>query len=338
MKAWSQIVGVRIVALANRTKSKALELAQEFGIPSEHVYSDHRELLEREELDFVDIATAPHIHRVQVEDAASHGVNILCQKPFSPTLDDAKAMIAASEKAGVLFSINDNWRWRSWYRDIKDLVAQNKVGKPHYCRIVKHVNRSLPLVEGELPVMFANQLYMLDMEKLIVYEWGIHLIDILRFLFGEIISVYARMERISPICRGEDRALITLDAGGVTSLIDISWASIGQEKPFCKLENLTIEGEEGTIELLADQSYEIRVSNREHSLRRPAFLSTPDEAYQASYTASHRHFADCLRNGITPETVAQDNIRTLAAMFAAYESARNNQVVALEQYRRYFNS
>jgi predicted dehydrogenase len=329
MRAWSQIEGVKIVALANRTISKALELAKEFGIPPEHVYSDHLDLLDREELDFVDIATAPHIHRIQVEDAASHRVNILCQKPFAPTFNDAEAMIAACERAGVLFSINENWRWRSWYRDIKNLVGQGKIGKPCYSRIVKHSNRSLPLIEGELPVMFANQLYMLDMEKLIVYEWGIHLIDVLRFLFGDVNSVYARMERTSPICKGEDRALITLDVGGVICLVDISWASIGVEKRFSHLEHLTIEGDEGSIELLPDVYDIIRVSDYKNSWQYPAFTCTPDEAYQNSYTAAQRHFAECLKDGTLPETVAQDNIRTLEATFAAYESAKNNQVLVI---------
>ena len=326
MRAWTQIDGFEIVALANRTRSKALDLADAFAIPSAHVYSDYVEMLDRERLDFVDIATAPHLHRVQVEAAAARGVNVLCQKPFAPMLDDATAMIAACERAGVLFSINDNWRWRSWYREIKQLLGQGAIGKARYVRISKHSNRSLPLVEGELPSMFADQPYMLELDRLIVYEWGIHLIDVLRFLFGEIKSVYARMDRTSPICKGEDRALITLDPGGVTSLIDISWASITAEKGSCTLESLTIEGDEGRIELFNDRQYTLRVSDRVSSSQHPAHLSTPEEAYQASYTAAQRHFAECLRQGTQPETVAQDNIRTLAATFAAYDSAANNRV------------
>ena len=95
LRAWDRIEGVEIVALANRTVSKAEARAREFGIPLEHVYSDYRELLKNEELDFVDIATAPHIHRQQVEAAAARGFHVLCQKPFAPTLDDARAMMAA---------------------------------------------------------------------------------------------------------------------------------------------------------------------------------------------------------------------------------------------------
>lgn len=122
LRAWARIPEAEIVALANRTVAKAEDRAREFGIHPAYVYSDYRVLLDQEDLDFVDIATAPHVHREQVEAAASHGLHVLCQKPFAPTLEDARAMIAVCDRAGVLFSINENWRWRRWYRDVKQLV------------------------------------------------------------------------------------------------------------------------------------------------------------------------------------------------------------------------
>ncbi len=329
LRAWSQIEGVEIVALANRTKSKAEERAVEFGISLEHVYSDHREMLKNEGLDFVDIVTAPDIHRRQVEESAAFGVNVFCQKPFAPTLEDAQTMIKSCDQAGILFAINDNWRWRSWYRDIKRFIQQGMVGYPRYMRIVRHNNLALPLPDGSLPPVFINQSYLLTIEKLIVYEWGIQLIDVLRFLFGEVKNIYARMDRTSPICAGEDRAIMTLEVGSVNCVIDISWASENGEKHASQLEQVTLEGDTGTIELLPDQGDILKISNKTGTYQQPAFSCTPEEANQASYTAAHRHFVECLRKGTLPETVARDNLKTLATTFAAYESARQNKVVVL---------
>jgi len=329
LRAWAQIEGVEIVALANRTVGKAETRAREFGIPLSHVYSDYRDLLEGEELDFVDIATAPHIHRRQVEAAAAHGLHVLCQKPFAPTLEDARAMIAACEGAGVLLSINENWRWRSWYREIKRLLDGGAIGRPRYARIARHNNGALPRPDGELPPLFINQAYTMDMDRLIVYEWGIHLIDVLRFLFGDVTSVYARMDKVSPLCKGEDRAHLTLEVGGVTGLIDISWATVDREERFSQLERVTLEGDAGTIHLLPDQEDMLQITAAGETQRRPAFDVTPEAAYQASYTAAQRHFIQCLREGRSPETEASDNLKTLAAAFAAYESAARNQVVYL---------
>ena len=335
LRAWSEIEGVQIVALANRTVSKAEALAREFGIPSAHVYGDYRALLDSEalgeNLDFVDIATAPHVHRQQVEAAAARGVHVLCQKPLAPTLEDARAMIAFCDRAGVLFSVNENWRWRRWYRDIKRLLDEGVIGRPFYIRIARHKNGTLPRLDGSPPPLFAEQPYTAQMDRLIVYEWGIHLVDVLRFLFGPVTSVYARTDRVSPLCQGEDRAVLTLEVGGVTCLIDISWATVEGSARFSQLEQVTVEGDAGTIELLPEQDDSLRVTTEAGTRQRPAFDGAPEETYQASYTAAQRHFIECLREGRAPETVATDNVKTLAAMMAASESAARNQVVCLRE-------
>jgi predicted dehydrogenase len=277
----------------------------------------------------VDVATAPHIHRQQVEAAAAQGCHIICQKPFAPSLEDAQAMIAACEQAGALLSINENWRWRSWYREIKRLLDAGIIGNPRYVRIARHSNGTLPRPDGSPPPLFISQSYTLEMDRLILYEWGIHLVDVLRFLFGDVASVYARMDKVSPLCKGEDRALLILEVGGVTCLIDISWATFDEAKRFSQLERVVLEGDTGTIHLLPDEDDVLQITTRSGTQRRPAFYVSPEEAYQASYTAAQRHFAECLREGRAPETEANDNLKTLAATFAAYESAAKNQVIYL---------
>lgn len=329
LRAWAQIEPVQIVALANRDVRKAEARAKEFGIPPQHVYGDYRELLDKEALDFVDIATAPAVHLEQVEAAAARGRHVLCQKPLAPSLEDVRAMRAACDAAGVLLAVNENWRWRTWYREIKRLLEAGAIGHPRYARIARHTDVTLPRPDGGLPPLFVSQAYTREMDKLIVYEWGTHLIDVLRFLLGEVSSVYARMDTISPLCRGEDRALLALDLSGVTGLIDISWATVQSEALNSQLEQCVIEGDEGTIELLPGQGELLRVTTRGETHQRPAFDTTPAEAYQTSYTTAQRHFIECLRAGVDPETSARDNVRTLAATFAAYESAAKGEVIRL---------
>jgi predicted dehydrogenase len=197
--------------------------------------------------------------------------------------------------------------------------------------MARHYSATLPMPDGKLPIVFLNQPYMLHMEKLIVYEWGVHLIDVLRFLFGEVNSVYARLDKVSKICQGEDRALITLDAGGITGLIDISWATVPGDKRLSQLEHVVIEGDKGTLELLPSKGDLMRLSTMDTEWTRPAFHCTPGEAYQASYNSAQRHFIDCLLQGKQPETEASDNYKTMAAAFAVYDSAASNKVVIPEK-------
>ncbi|MEW5815832.1 MAG: Gfo/Idh/MocA family oxidoreductase [Spirochaetota bacterium] len=333
LRAWSQIQGVEIAALANRTFGKAEARAREFGLPLDHIYSDYQELLEKEEIDFVDIATAPQIHRQQVEAASRHGLHVLCQKPFAPSLEDARAMISASNRAGVLFSINENWRWRSWYREVKRLLDSGLIGRPRYICIYHRSNGTLPLADGSLPRLFIEQPYTIEMDKLIVFEWGVHLIDLLRFFFGEVKSIYAQLEKVSPLCKGEDRALLILELDGIKGIIDISWATIeGGESPFSRSEQMTLEGDEGTIELLPHREDCLRLTTRNKSRQYSTFKGSSEEAYQASFTAAQTHFIECLREGRIPETAAGDNYKSLAVTLAAYESAARNQVIQMDDF------
>jgi predicted dehydrogenase len=350
LTAWSRTPGVEIIAICNRTIEKAQALADRFGIEPDHVYGDLEKMLAAEgDLDFVDIVTAPDLHRTYVEITAAHGVNVLCQKPFAPSMDDACAMIDACKRAGVLLSINENWRWRGWYRKISDLLAEDSIGTLRYVRIAAHRNGTLELPDGSTPAMLIRQPFMKQMTHLIVLEWGIHLIDTLRMLFGEPRWVHASMTHVSPHVTGEDRALMTFGFGEVVASVDVSWASIGPDELPTMLEDVSIEGDLGTISLVPNRGDGdlIRIVRRLPSGDVPRDRSRPwspvtttvlpahggdvAAAYQASYDAAHAHFAECLLAGQLPETHAEDNLKTLRAVLAAYESAAENRVVAIAE-------
>jgi D-apiose dehydrogenase len=353
LAAWSHTEGVEIVAIFNRTPDKAQRLAARFGIDPGRVYDDLERMLDRESgLDFVDVATAPDLHRTHVEAAAARGVNILCQKPLAPSLADARAMVEACERAGVLFSVNENWRWRSWYREVRRLLVEGTVGTPRYARIAAHRNVTLGLPGQGAPGLLERQSYTRTMPRLILYEWGIHLVDTLRMLLGEPRWVHAAMSRLSPHVAGEDRALLTYgfgEEGEITVSVDISWSTVaGQELPTL-LEEVTVEGERGTIVLAPNRGDGdlIRITRLLPEERIPVDRNRPwspimttalpahngdiAAAYQASYDAAHGHFADCLRSGRLPETHAGDNLKTLRAVFAAYQSAEENRVIPLDE-------
>jgi predicted dehydrogenase len=121
---------------------------------------------------------------------------------------------------------------------------------------------------------------------------------------------------------------LVLDVNGVTALFDASWAS--WNTPSQMLEQVVIEGDSGKIEIMPEMGNLLRLSSRDETWERPAFEGEPNDAYQASYTAAIRHFVDCLKTGKMPETVIEDNLKTISATYAAYESADTGQVVHLE--------
>lgn len=332
MEAWHSMDDVRIVAVANRTREKALALAGRYGLSAEHVYGDYRELLRAERIDFVDVATTPEIHLEQILAAAGHGCHILCQKPFASSLDEAERMIAGCRSAGVLLSVHENWRMRSWYVQIKALIDGGEIGRPLYGFFRRHSGACLPGVDGGAPALAVKEPFTTKREHLIIYEWGIHLFDVARFLFGEPLSVYACTSRVSPLFRGEDRAVVVLHFPSSDVVLDMSWATVTDSGTESLLEEVTIEADAGSIELQPRAGDVMRVVRRGSAIERPAMQASAALEYQQSYLNVQRDFIEALRAGRFPQTHAADNLRTLAAVFAAYESARCNQTIDLGEY------
>ena len=330
IRAWQAIPCVEVVALANRTKSRAEALAVESRLEDARIYSDYQELLANETLDFVDIATAPFVHREQVLGAAEAGIHVLCQKPFATSVAEALDMIDSCERAGVRCIVNENWRWRRWYRELKEMLAQGVIGEPHYARIER---RSAALLPGSNSL--KQQPYAADMPHLLIFDMGIHFIDIMRFLFGDFSRVYAHTHRTSPLINGEDEAVVMLEFEDkdLLGLIDMSAATyIPEEKRIIRgnLDCFVIVGDAGTIELNPYQDDVILITTANGTERRPAHPGrTPAEAYQESYLNTHSHFIRCLRTGQPAENDARDNLKTFSTTMAAYESAERREWVKL---------
>lgn len=322
--AWQAIPGVEIVALANRTRSKAVEMGARFGIDEAHIYADYRELLAREQIDFVDIATAPHVHREQVLAAAGHGLAVLCQKPFATSIPEAIEMMEACERAGVRCIVNENWRWRRWYRALKQMLDARVIGKPRYARLEHRNDSVLPQPDGTPPTLITRQPYVVEMPHLMIYEMGIHFIDVMRFLFGDIRRVYAYTDRISPLVRGEDMATVLLEFDGLTACLDLSWATyVPEEKRSVRgqVDALVVEGDQGTIEF--DPQDDMLIISTPGSVeKRPARAGlSRAEAYQESYLNTQSHFVESLRSGRMAENEARDNFKTFLATMLAYRAA-----------------
>ncbi len=110
LAAWQELQGVECVALCNRTRSKAEAMANRFGVAA--VYSDADDMLDSEQLDFLDIITDVTANPHFVQLAAQRQLPIICQKPMAPDLRSAKQMVQTCREAGIPLMIHENWRWQ----------------------------------------------------------------------------------------------------------------------------------------------------------------------------------------------------------------------------------
>ena len=321
LHAWRDVQGASIAALCDRDAARLAIAGDQFGIAPR--YANAAEMLAKERLDFVDIATTVPSHRPLVEMAARQGVGVICQKPLAQSMQDANAMVTASEAAGVPLMVHENFRWQSAIQTLGALVRNGEIGRPFWGRVS---------FRSAFDV-FSGQPYLAAGERFIIEDLGIHILDIARFLFGDVATVTARTLRVNPAIRGEDVATILLDhRNGVTSVVDCSYATRLAVEPFPETL-VEVDGSTGSLRL--GQSYQLVVTNSEGAQPRdlsPPLLpwaSRPWHNIQESVQAIQQHWVDCLRAGREPATSGRDNVKTLALVEAAYQSARTRETVAL---------
>jgi predicted dehydrogenase len=97
--------------------------------PGVRTHTDYRELIDREEIDLLCVATPDHLHGEIVRTAAASGIPaIFCEKPLSVSLDDADAMIAAIEAHGTLVQVNNTRRWVPAYVAAREAIRSGTIG------------------------------------------------------------------------------------------------------------------------------------------------------------------------------------------------------------------
>jgi predicted dehydrogenase len=314
LAAWREVTGARCVAVYNRTLAKAQRLAEEFQVPQ--ATDDAEALLASQPLDFVDIVTDVGSHGHFVHLAARHGLPAICQKPLAASVEEAERMAAACRAAGVPLLVHENWRWQRPIREVRRILQEGAIGLPFRARI--------DMISG-FPV-FQNQPFLRELDQFILADLGTHILDVARFLFGEADALYCQTHRAQAGIRGEDVATVVTRHGGTTVTCNLAYAGNHLERECFPQTLMFIEGAAGSLELAPD--YEVRVTTAggtDSSRFPPPQYSWVDPAYavvQASIVDCHRDLVRGLtETGYTPETTADDNLRTLRLVYDAYRSA-----------------
>ncbi|MFQ5808261.1 MAG: Gfo/Idh/MocA family protein [Armatimonadota bacterium] len=311
LHAWQEVEGADIVALSDIDGSRAEAYGREFGIQG--AYADAEEMLGAKSLDFVDIVTGPQAHRPLVELAARHEMHVICQKPLAPSLEDARAMVDACRDAGVTFMVHENFRWRAPMRAAKE--AAGGLGEVFFGRMYWRTAFDI----------FSRQPYLAEDPRFVIYDVGVHLLDLARFYMGEVEQLYCQTQQVNPTVKGEDVATIVLKmTSGATCLVELSYASKLEKESFPQVL-VELEATDGSVSLGPD--FRLAVVSADGVTTRTAgphvfpWADAPNEATQESVVRIQEHWVACRREGREPETSGADNLRTLELVFGAYESA-----------------
>lgn len=316
-RAWKRMPEVELVALCNRSREKAEEFATEFVIPG--IYTDPAAMLDAVRPDLLDIITPPETHLALIRLAASRGIDVICQKPFCLTLEEAVEAVALAEKAGITLVVHENFRFQPWHRTIRAFIAEKRLGQ-----IYQAAFRLRP-GDGQGPSAYLErQPYFQKMPRFLVHETAIHLIDVFRSLFGEAQSVSAFLRRLNPAIAGEDAGLFVLDmADGTRCLFDGNRLSDhAANNRRLTMGEFLIEGEKGVLTLDGDGNIRFRAHGENETKSVAYAWENIDFGGDCVYRFQRHVIEHRLGRGMI-ETSGRDylaNIRIEEAIYASNET------------------
>jgi len=128
-QGYQQVPGCRIVAGTEMDAEKSKQFVEIAG--AERMYTDYRDMLEKEELDLISVCTWPTTHcEITVAAAQKGSKGIMCEKPLAVTLDEADRMLAACEAHGVALATGHQHRWDAQAILAREWIDAGRIGDP----------------------------------------------------------------------------------------------------------------------------------------------------------------------------------------------------------------
>jgi predicted dehydrogenase len=298
-KGYKELPDCEIVACADIVRDNAYSFARSYGIPK--VYTDYREMLEKEKPDIVSICTWPALHCEMVVASAESGVKAIhCEKPMAPTFGESKRMVRVCEEKGVQLTFNHQRRFLAPFRKAKELIKGGVIGE-------------LVRIEGECGNLF---------------DWGTHWFDMFFFYNDETPAEWvmgqidARKTKTVFGVKVEDQGISYFKfKNGVKAILFTGYdSSIGCAN--------RIYGTEGVIEVGVPDGPHLRYRGKGDG----DWKVVPTEEGIHGDVAIRRAIADlveALKQGREPELSARKALQATEIIFATYESSRRRARIDL---------
>jgi predicted dehydrogenase len=304
---------VDLIGVADEEAQRGERIARQHGISFFPTYGD----LLAAKPDGVIICSENSKHRYMVEMAADADVNVLCEKPLATTVEDARAIVNACEKAGVVLMTAFPMRFSTPLIEVKARLDAGDFGQI-FC--FNSTN------QGQLPMVHRE--WFVDKTLAgggAVMDHTVHLVDIMRWYLGEEVSeVYAQTNHIFHADEVQVETggleMITFESGTFAT-IDASWS----RPPYWPTwGGLTFEmvTERGAV--LVDAFRQNLIVYR-HEWGRAGWAYWGSDANQAMVN----EFVVAIRENRQPFVTGYDGFKAIEVVEAAYTSAERGQPVRL---------
>jgi predicted dehydrogenase len=301
--------GFDVVALCNPTASRAEARRKEF-YPRAAVYSDYRDVLARDDIEVVDIATHADVRPPIVEAALKARKHVLSQKPFVMDLNAGKRLVDLADRQNVRLAVNQNGRWAPHFSYIRTAIAKGLIGQVLAAHLSVHWNHD-----------WTAGTHFDQVPNLVLFDFGIHWFDIMRtFLPGReprrVFATTARAAGQKAVAPLLAQAVIEYDDAQASLVFD-GFAQFGPK------DESYIAGMKGSL-----HSTGPNLVNQKVTLHTRGGYGSPKLAGSWFPDGFHGTMAELLRaveEDREPSNSARDNLTSLALCFAACRSAETGK-------------
>jgi predicted dehydrogenase len=289
--------------------------------------TDYREALDDPVVEAVDICLPHALHAPVAVAAAQAGKHILCEKPMAASLMEADQMMEAAAQGGVVLMIAENVRFNPLFHKIRELSQEGVIGQPALLQMTREAYLVKPFV--------TERRWFLDKQIAaggMMMSGGIHDVETMRMLIGEIASVHAlRARQRFKEMEGDDTsvALIQFCNGVIGTLVESFIMKSLTTASGSEVYTLRIDGDLGSLTVRDGQTIQL-FSEREDFL--PGGSLAQHEIYVPrtdTFVRAIAHFLESIQTGQEPLTSGRSQRRPLEIVLAAYQSMETGVPVKL---------
>jgi predicted dehydrogenase len=322
-ESWSSIArqsdDFDVVAYVDVSRANLDAASGRNGIPPERCFQDLSQALREVEADALLAVVPARVHADTVITALKAGLHVLVEKPLADTMERAREVVAAADRYRRSVMVSQNYRFRRQPRAIRSIVDDGFAGDVGYVNVNFH---KAPPFTG---------IYYLQLPEPILTEMVIHHFDLMRYTLGaEPRRLLARSWRPgwSWFAGNPTVEILVEMEHGVWVNYSGSWVSRGWETTWTgdwriECSNGEIHWGEGRVSItLQEPARTFKSVYARGMIERSKDLEVelPLTQLEDRWFSLHE-FAESIREGREPETNARDNLRSLAMVFAAVDSA-----------------
>lgn len=305
--------GLEVVAIANRTLSKAAQRRDQY-FPDAEIYDDYRKVLERDDVEVVDITLHPADRLPIVKEALLAKKHVLSQKPFILDLEEGRELVRLAKENNVKIAVNQNGRWAPHFSYMRAAIERGLIGRP------LSVDFSL---QWDQTWITGNPAFE-DIHHMVLFDFAIHWFDITACFMQDqqASTVYASAVKYNEqkyVPPALAACIINYDEAQVRMAFN-AHASLGEE------DVTTIVGTKGTLRSrgpgLNDQPT-IELYTEEGEVKVPLEGSW----FESGFKGTMGELLCAIEENREPVNSAENNLKSLELCFAALESANQKRIM-----------